>query len=188
MVDFFVQMADLELGFQIDFVIVLRAQPIACFGSVLAHHDDRRLDSGETGKNQIEKDERIRIERPGSEQRDVRSDPHEDNSAKCNEEFPTAAELGDAVRKTFTKGKFLFELLLDVAGENLVLFQAFDDFLVERRKFADLVLQDFFYIILPEIAQIVEADEPFAVQVGFFLLDELEKRWPNQLRDHSAVR
>src|SRR5437660_9857771 len=147
MVDFFVQMADLELGFQIDFVIVLRAQPIACFGSVLAHHDDRRLDSGETGKNQIEKDERIRIERSGSEQRDVRTDPHEDNSAKCNEEFPTTTELGDAVRKTFTKGEFLFELLLDVAGENLVLLQTFDHFLVERGKIADLFLQNVCYVI-----------------------------------------
>src|SRR5947199_8652016 len=158
MVDFFMQMPDLELGFEVDFVIVLRAQSIAQLGAILTHHDHRRLDGGETGENQIEKDERIRIERSGSEQRDVRTDPHDDNSAKCNEEFPTAAELGDAVRKTFTKGKFLFELLLDVAGENLVLFQAFDDFLVERRKFADLVMQNFFYIILYEFTEFVEAN------------------------------
>jgi hypothetical protein len=70
-------------------------------------------------------------------------------------------------------------LLLDVAGKNLVLFQAFDDFLVERGKFADLVLQDFFYVILPEIAQIFETDEPFAIQAGPFLLGELEKRRPD---------
>src|SRR6266446_2335293 len=136
MVDFFVQMPDLELGFQIDLVIVLRSQPIASLRPILAHHDDRRLDSGETGKNQIEKDERIRIERSGSEQRDVRSDPHEDNSAKCNEELPTAAELGDAVRKTFTKGKFLFELLLDVAGVNIEKLHAVNDLSVYPRKFA----------------------------------------------------
>ena len=97
MVDFFVQMADLKLGFQIDFVIVFRPQPVARLGAVLAHHDDRRLDRGETGENQIEKDERIRIEHSGGEQRDVRTDPQEDNSAKCNEEFPTATELSDAV-------------------------------------------------------------------------------------------
>src|SRR5947199_259178 len=110
------------------------------------------------------------------------------SSCVCVRFLPTAAELGDAVRKTFTKGKFLFELLLDVAGENLVLFQAFDDFLVERRKFADLVLQNFFYIILSEFTEVVEANEPFAVQVGFFLFDEFEKRRSNQLRHHSAVR
>src|SRR5205814_8151015 len=140
MIDFFVQMADLELGFQIELVIVLRAQPIARVGPVLAHHDDRRLHSCETGKNQIEKDERIRIERSGSEQRDVRTNPHEDNSAKCNEEFPTAAELSDAVRKMFAKGKFFLELLLNVAGEDFVLLQAFNDFLVECGKLADFVL------------------------------------------------
>src|SRR5439155_3148389 len=188
MVDFFVQMPDLELGVEIDFVIVLRAQTIAQLGAILTHHDHRRLDGGETRENQIEKNEWIRIERSGSEQRDVRTDPHDDNSAKCNEEFPTAAKLGEVVGESLAESQFLFELFLNIAGENLVLFQTFDDFLVERRKFSDLVLQDFFYIILPEVAQIVEADEPFAVQVGFFLLDELEKRWPNQLRDHSAVR
>src|SRR6266576_3178203 len=67
MVDFFVQMPDLELGFQIDFVIVLRAQSIAQLGAILTHHDDRRLNGSETGENQIEKNERIRIERSGSE-------------------------------------------------------------------------------------------------------------------------
>src|SRR5438128_1819460 len=97
MIDFFVQMPDLELGFQIDLVIVLRAQPIARLRPILAHHDDRRLDSGETGKNQIEKDERIRIERSGSEQRDVRTNPQEDNSAKCNKELPATTELSNAV-------------------------------------------------------------------------------------------
>src|SRR5947199_6374261 len=137
MVDFFMQMPDLELGFEVDFVIVLRAQSIAQLGAILTHHDHRRLDGGETGENQIEKDERIRIERSGSEQRDVRTDPHDDNSAKCNEEFPTAAKLGDVVGESLAESKFLFELLLDVAGEDLVLLQAFDHFLVEGGKLAD---------------------------------------------------
>ena len=57
------------------------------------------------------------------------------------------------------KVSFRSNCLLDVAGKNLVLLQALDDFLVERGKFADLVLQDFFYVILAEFAQIVEADE-----------------------------
>ena len=97
MVDFFVQMPDLKLGFQIDFVIVLRAQTISRLGAVLTHHDNRRLDGSETGENQIEKNERIRIERSGREQRDVRTDPQEDNSAKCNEELPATTELSNAV-------------------------------------------------------------------------------------------
>src|SRR5882724_4874890 len=97
MVDFFVQMPDLQLGFQIDFVIVFRAQTVSRLCAVLAHHDDRRLHCGETGEDQIEKDERIRIERSGSEQHCIRTDPQEDNSAKCNKELPTAAELSNPV-------------------------------------------------------------------------------------------
>src|SRR5438128_2794701 len=188
MIDFLVQMPNLQLGFQIDFVIVFRAQPVARFGTVLAHHDDRRLDGGQTGENQIEKNERISIKRSGSEQHGVRTDPDEDKSAKCNEKFPTAAELGNAVGESLAESEFFFELLLDVAGENLVLFQTLDHFLVERGKFADLVFQNLFDVILAELPQVIEADEPFAVQVGQSLLDELEKRRPNQFRDHSAVR
>src|SRR5438270_11631490 len=97
MVDFFVQMPNLKLGFQIDFVIVFRAQTISRFGAVLAHHDDRRLDGGETGENQIEKDEWIWIERSGSKQHCIRTDPNEDNSAKGNEEFPTATDLSNSI-------------------------------------------------------------------------------------------
>src|SRR6266478_6446793 len=188
MIDFLVQMPNLQLGFQIDFVIVFRAQTIARFGPVLAHHDDRRLDGSQTGENQIEKNERIRIERSGSKQHGVGADPHDDNSAKCNEKFPTAAELGNAVGESLAESEFFFELLLDVAGKNLVLFQAFDDFLVQRGKLANLVFQNLFDVILSEFPQVIEADEPFAVQVGQFLFDELEKRWPDQFRDHSAVR
>src|SRR6476660_6877247 len=169
-------MPNLKLGFQIDFVIVFRAQPVARLGPVLTHHDDRRLDGGQTGENQIEKNERIRIKRSGSEQHDVRTDPDEDNSAKCNEEFPTTAELGNAVGESLAESEFFFELLLDVAGENLVLFQAFDDLLVEHGKFANLVFQNLFDVILPEFPQVIEADERFAVQVGKFLPDEFEKR------------
>src|SRR4029453_7780604 len=103
-------------------------------------------------QNQIEKNEWIWIKCSGSEQRDVRTDPHDDNRAKCNEKFPTAAELGDAVGESLAKREFPFELFNDVARKNFVLFQAFDDFLVERGKFADLVFQNFLDVILPQLA------------------------------------
>src|SRR5213596_395663 len=188
MIDFLVQMPDLQLGFQIDLVIVLRSQPITRLRAVLAHHDDRRLDGGQTGENQVEQNKRIRIKRSGSEQDGVRTDPDEDKSAKCNEKFPTAAELGNAVGESLAESEFFFELLLDVAGKNLVLLQTLDDFLVKRGKFANLVFQNLFDVILPKFAQIFEADECFAVQVGQFFFDEVEKRRPNQFRDHSAVQ
>src|SRR5437762_5206272 len=188
MIDFLVQMPNLQLSFQIDLVIVLRSQPITRLRAVLAHHDDRRLDGGQTGENQVEQNKRISIKRSGSEQHGVRTDPDEDKSAKCNEKFPTAAELGNAVGESLAESEFFFELLLDVAGKNLVLLQTLDDFLVKRGKFANLVFQNLFDVILPKFAQIFEADECFAVQVGQSFFDEVEQRLPNQFREHSAVR
>src|SRR5947209_4217747 len=43
-------------------------------------------------------------------------------------------------------------------------------------------------VIPSDIAQTFEADGRFLVQVGHFFFDELEKRRPNQLGDHSVVR
>src|SRR5438067_13754119 len=114
MIEFLVQMPDLQLSFQIDLVIVLRSQPITRLRAVLAHHDDRRLDGGQTGENQVEQNEWIRIERSGSEQHGVGADPDDDNSAKCNEKFPTAAELGNTVGESLAESEFFFELLLGV--------------------------------------------------------------------------
>src|SRR5437762_5387707 len=97
MVEFLVQMSNLELGFQIDFVIVFTAQTVARLGAILTHHDDRRLHSRQTGENQVEKNEWERIECSASEQHNVRGYPNDDNSTKRNEKFPTAAELGNPV-------------------------------------------------------------------------------------------
>ena len=56
--------AHFELGLEVDLVIVFGAQPVALFLAVLAHHDDGRLDGGEHRQDQVEQDERKRIERP----------------------------------------------------------------------------------------------------------------------------
>ena len=47
-IDLFVQVPDFEFGFEVDLVIVFRAQTVTGFGAVLAHHDDGRLNRGET--------------------------------------------------------------------------------------------------------------------------------------------
>ena len=62
-IDFFVQMPDLELGLEVDLVVVERAQAILRLQPLLAHHDDGCLDGGEARQDQVEQDERIRIER-----------------------------------------------------------------------------------------------------------------------------
>ena len=47
-IDFFVQVPNLQFGFEVDFVIVLRAQTIAQFGAILTHHDNWGLHRGQT--------------------------------------------------------------------------------------------------------------------------------------------
>src|SRR5215469_2248204 len=118
----------------------------------------------------------------------VHYDPEEQHGAEADQKFPTATELGDAVGESLPKREFPFELLTYVARKNLVSFQAFDDFLVERGKLADLVFQDFLDVILPKLAKIFEADERFGIEAGYFLFDELQQRRPNQFGNHSAVR
>jgi hypothetical protein len=54
--------SDFEFGFQVNFVILFCPQPVAMLLPVLTHHDYRRLNSGNTGKDQIEQDKWKRIE------------------------------------------------------------------------------------------------------------------------------
>jgi len=56
-----------------------------------------------------------------------------------------------------------------------MLLQAFDDFVIECRKLADLILQNLFHVIFAEFAEIIKADKPFAVLLRHSFLDELEK-------------
>jgi hypothetical protein len=186
-IDFFVQVPDFQLGLEIDFVIVLRAQPIASLGPVLTHHNDRRLDSGQTRENQIEKNERIWIEGFGGKQHDIRADPHEDDSTKADEKFPTAAEFGDAIGEALAKRKFLFELLLDIARNDFVLPQAFDDFLVERGEFSDLILEHFLDVFFAAIADVVEANESGAVPFRMVLLDAVEQGRPDHFGNLPVI-
>lgn len=52
-IDFLLEMPNLELGFQVDLVIVFRAQAITCFPPILAHQDDRHLDRREARQDQV---------------------------------------------------------------------------------------------------------------------------------------
>ena len=46
-IDFLVQVPNLELGFEVDLVIVLGPHAVARFTAILTHHDDGRLECGE---------------------------------------------------------------------------------------------------------------------------------------------
>jgi len=67
----------------------------------------------------------------------------------------------EAIRsdRRWPKVSFCLELFTEVAGKDLVLLQTFDDFVIERGKFADLVLEHVFDIFLSELAEIVQADK-----------------------------
>ena len=72
----FVQVLDLELGLQVDLVVVERPQAILRLLPLLAHHDDRRLQSGHARQDQIQQDEGVGIERFALTDHRVDGDPH----------------------------------------------------------------------------------------------------------------
>src|ERR1043166_10042675 len=121
MIELFVEVPDFELGFEIDLVIVFRAQAVARFGAVLAHHDDGSLNGREAGEDQIQKNERIGIESAVGQEEGIQANPQEQNSAKQDDESPTTAEGRDPVGEAFAESELLIELFADVAGENFVL-------------------------------------------------------------------
>src|SRR2546430_1417644 len=92
MVDFFVQVTDFQLRFQVHFVIVFSAQAVSRLGPILAHHDDRRLDRGQTGKNEIEKNEWIWIESAVQQENGVQDNPAEEDTDEENDKSPASAE------------------------------------------------------------------------------------------------
>jgi len=98
MIDFLVQVPNLELGFEIDLVIVLRPQSIARFRPILAHHDDGRLERSQTGEDEIKENKRIRIEATVEQEQRIEHDPNGDNATESDDEFPTSAELRDFIR------------------------------------------------------------------------------------------
>ena len=69
-----------------------------------------------------------------------------------------------------------------------MLLQTFDDFLIQRRKFAEFVLEHVFDIFLPEPAEIIQTDKTFSVPIGQALRDEFEERRSDQFSDHSVER
>ena len=49
------------------------------------------------------------------------------------------------------------------------------------------VLQNFFDVIAPERAEVVEADETVRIEGGHFFLDEVEQRRPDQIAQCSRA-
>ena len=71
------------------------------------------------------------------------------------------------VGQSLAESQFPFELFAEVVGKNLVLLQALDDFLIKRGKLANFFLQNFFYVIFAEFAQVIQTNKAFAIQAGY---------------------
>jgi hypothetical protein len=186
-IDFFVQVPDLEFGLEIDLVIILSAQSIARLGPVLAHHDYGCLQRSQTGENEIEENERVRIEGAVEQKHCVKHDPDDDNAPESDDEFPTPAELRDFIRQMFAKGELALELLLNVLGKHFVLPQTLDDFMVECGELADLTLEGILDIIASEDAEIAEANELLRIPVRPLRFDELSERRANIFTDRAVL-
>jgi len=187
-IDFLVQMPNLELGFEIDLVIILRPQSITRFRPVLAHHDDGRLQRRQAGENEVKENEREGIERAGGEYDPVDDDPDDKDTAKRQDESPTPAELRDFIRQMFAKGQLALELFLDVFSQHFVLPQTFDDFVIERRELADFTLKRVFNVISAEGAEVGETNELLRIPVGPLRFNEFGERRPNVVANRAILR
>src|SRR3984893_9777934 len=92
MIHLLVQVPDLELRLEIDAVVAFRPQPVLGLETLLAHHDDGRLDRGEAREDQVEQDVRVGIE-PLPPRRDlIEEDPHRQPDPEDDDEGPAAAK------------------------------------------------------------------------------------------------
>jgi hypothetical protein len=166
MIDFLVQVPNLELSLEIDLVIVLRPQSIARFCAVLTHHDYGCLQRGQAGEDEIKENKRVGIERARGEYDPVDDDPDDEHAAESEDKFPAPAKLCDFIRQMFAKGELALELLLDVLGKHFMLSQTLYDLLIERGEFANFTLERVFNVILAKSAEVAETNELVGVPIG----------------------
>jgi len=187
-INFLVKVSNLELGFEVDLVIILRPQSVASFGAVLAHHDDGRLERGQAREDEIKENKWEGIERTRGEYDSIGDDPDDEDTAERKDEPPTAAELRDFIRQTLAKGQLALELFLDVFGQHLMLSQTFDDFVIERRELTNFTLERVFNVISAERAEIGVANELLRVPVRSLRFDEFGQGRPHVLADGAILR
>src|SRR5271170_2109185 len=109
------EVLDLRFGAAVYVEVQLAADAVFLVLTVLAHHDDRGLDGGEHGQEEVEQDEGIRVPRPAS-QGNVDAGVDDQHDCEEGDEGPGAAEAGDGVGDVFAKGEFLFDDFVGIAG------------------------------------------------------------------------
>src|SRR5262245_63571801 len=181
MVHLVVEMAYLQLGLEIDAIVVERALAVPRLLAALAHHDDRRLDGGDAGQHEIEQDERVGVERIGGVQ--VGGDPDAHANAENNEEAPASAEGRQHVGGSFAECPAGWLARLEVLRDELALGEALGHLTIELAQLAALGQQQLLDIGGAVAIDLGTADEGIRAElrmvaadpVGDLPIDEIER-------------
>ena len=113
-VDFAAEGLDFRFGAAVDVEVEFGAEAVAGVLAVLTHHDDRGLDGGEHGEEEVQEDVGVRV--PGFAAADVaQQGVGDEGDAEGDDEGPGAAEAGDLVRDAFAEGFLLVDEFVGVA-------------------------------------------------------------------------
>jgi hypothetical protein len=124
----FVQLHDLELCLEIDLIVEAGGQSIPCGLTILRHHDDRRLQRGQHGKNQVEEDIGVWIECLVilCQNDGIEKGPCDQDAKKQDYERPGSTERRDAVGEAIADGLLFLEGVIDVLADMISFGDASD--------------------------------------------------------------
>jgi hypothetical protein len=193
-VEFFVEVADFEFGFEVDAVVLFGAVAVAGFLAALAHHDDWSLEGGDAGEEEVEEDVGVGVWRVGAPDGGIEEDPEGEEGAEGEDERPAAAEGGEVVGEAFTEsaggeGGGVFGGF----GDDLVFFETADDGAFEVGDFADFVGEGFFDVGGFEVREGVVGDDGGLGDGWKAFLDEAEEggaeaaAWDGLVRGEGAA-
>ena len=96
-VELFMQRHDLDLGLEVDLIVMRGIEPVAFGLPVLRHHDHRRLQRRDHRQNEIEEDKGVGVEGAVLQKPDIGARPDDQEGDEGQDERPRAADAGDGV-------------------------------------------------------------------------------------------
>src|SRR4030042_4643677 len=115
-VHFFMQLAYLQLCFEVYQVIMLGAQSILILLAVLAHHNDGRLHGSETRKDQVKQNIGVWVKGFPYEHGGIHDNPDEEHDSKDADEAPASAKCSEPIGQPFPACQLLLKFAVDVLG------------------------------------------------------------------------
>jgi hypothetical protein len=119
LVELFVQRHDFDLCLEVNLVVMRCVDAVARALAVLRHHDDRRLQRCDHRQNEVEEDERVRVEAPMPEQPRVADGPDNQEENEGDDEAPRAADARDSIGDAVAEVLLLRHIHVDVARNGL---------------------------------------------------------------------